>query len=212
MANNAAYFNAALQLSLHSTFASGDTWTSAEVDNIVAWSILQLWPRYARVLDPVTTTVAVVADTYYYSLPAGVLAVSRIDRFDSAGTDFGAIHGGSWELTGDVFIGTGKLHIGGRAAVATDVLHLHGYGRYDVVTNLVPDALVPLVLARARVEAYRRVAADRERFKAWLSRNQTQNVSINELLAFIQDAESDVRRLEGQTPKVWQRPVQGRIG
>jgi len=212
VANNALYLNGKLATALHTTYAATDSWTSVEVDDIIAWAVLQLWPRYSRVLDPETTTVAVVDSDYYYDLPTGVLAVSRVDRYDSAGVDYGALHAQSWELVGDVFIGTGKLHIGGSAAIAADVLHLHGYGRYDVTTNLIPDALIPLVLARARAEAYRRVAADRERFKDWISRNQTQNVSVNELLGFINEADAEARRLLGETPRVWQRPVQGRVG
>lgn len=212
MSNNAAYFNSALQLALHSTWATGDTWTTAEIDAIVAWAVLNLFPRYSRPLDPETTTVTVVADDYYYALPTGVLAVSRVDRYNSDGVDFGPVYGTAWELVGDAQAGTGKLHIGAGFADAGDVLHLHGYGRYDVTTNLVPDNLVPLVLARSRAEAYRRVASDRERFKAWLSRNQTQDTSVNEMMQMMADADADARRTEAMTPRVWQKPVRGRVG
>lgn len=213
MPNNAAYFNGRLATALHVTLgASSEPWTTSEVDDIVIWAIASLYPRFSRALDPEDTTVTVVADTYYYDLPAGVMAVSRIDRFNSDGVDYGPTHGGAWEIVGDVEAGTGKLHIGGALALAGDVLHLHGYGRYDVATNLVPDYLVPLVLAKARAEAYRRVTADRELFRTWLSRNQTQNISVNEVLQMINEAQREADRLEVMTPKVWQKPVQGRVG
>lgn len=211
MTNNAAYFNSALQLALHSTWASGDSWTTAEIDAIVAWAILGLYPRHSRALDPALTTITVLQDVGVYGLPDGVLAVSRVDRW-VGGVDTGPVFGGAWELTGDVQADSGNLHIGLGVVQVGDILYLHGYGRYDAVTNLVPDSLVPLVLARARAEAYRRVAADREKFKAWLVRNQTQSTSINELLQFMSDADADARRLDALTPRVWQKPVRGRVG
>lgn len=213
MSNDAAFFNGRLATALHVTgYPTGSPWTTGEVDDLIVWAIASLYPRWSRALDPESTTVTVVADDYYYSLPSGVMAVSRIDRYNADAVDYGPIHGGAWELVGDVEAGTGKLHIGASVADADDVLHLHGYGRYDVSTNFVPDYLVPLVLAKARAEAYRRVGADREQFKAWLARNQTQNVSINELLNMVSEARSEAERLEASTPKVWQKPVRGRIG
>ena len=85
------------------------------------------------------------------------------------------------------------------------------YTKYDTTTHLIPDDLVQLVLAYSRAEAYRRLAGDRQRFTAWLSRNQTQNISINEMLQMINEAETEARRLKAER-KTWQKPVPGRQG
>jgi hypothetical protein len=78
-------------------------------------------------------------------------------------------------------------------------------------THYVPDDLVPLVLSRARVEAYRRMGSDRAAFETWAKRSPKQDVSMNELLGLIQEAQSEARLLERQSPHVWRRPVPGRL-
>jgi hypothetical protein len=209
VANDLATLNSKLATQLRDT--SYATWVTGEMDELIKRAVDSLFPRYARPLDPESTTVTVVADDYYYSLPSGVRSVDRVDRYDSDGNDYGHIAGRSWELVGDVLAGTGKLHIG-QVANADDVLHLHGTGVYDTTTNLIPDHLIALVTARARAEAYRRVMADRERFKAWLARNQNQNVSINEMIQLVNEADAEAGRLARETPRTWQRPVSGRVG
>lgn len=209
MANNAATLNTKLATALRDTTYA--TWTTGELDDLIAWSVARLFGRVSRPLDPTTTTITLVADTFYYSLPAGVLSVSRVDYLDTSGNELGPISGRAWELVGDTLLGTGKLHISPRIVASLGTLRLHGYGRYDVSTNLIADDYVPLVLARARAEAYRRVMSDRERFKTWLARNQTQNVSINEMLQVINEADAEANRLARET-HVWQKPVPGRAG
>lgn len=208
MANDTATLRGYLATQLRDTAFA--TWTSAEMTNLIDWALNSLWPRYSRALDPTTTTVTTVANTYYYSLPTGVRAVSRIDRV-SGTEDFGPVSGRSWELVGDVMNGSGKLHVG-PIFNATDVLRLHGYGVYDGATNLIPDYFIPLVLAKARAEAYRRMSGDRAQFKAWLSRNQVQNMSVNELILMINEADAEAQQLEARIAKTWQRPVSGRVG
>jgi hypothetical protein len=207
--NDLADLNSQLATALRDT--SYATWATGEMDDLVTLSVRQLWPRFARTLDPESTTITMVADDYYYSLPSGVVSVSRVDRYNSSGDDYGPIYSRAWELVGDALSGSGKIHFAQQLVVAGDVMHLHGYGRYDAVSNLIPDDLEPLVLAQARAEAYRRLAGDRQRFKAWLARNQTQNVSINELLQIINEADNEVVRLRALTPKTYQRPVPGRV-
>lgn len=209
MPNDLATLNGKLATALRDTTYA--TWATGEMDELLERAVDSLFPRYMRPLDPETTTVTVVADDYYYSLPAGVRLVDRVDRYDSGGVDHGAVSGRHWELVGDVMSGTGKLHIGAIAS-AGDVLHLQGYGLYDTSSNPVPDILIELVLARARSEAYRRVLADRERFKAWLARNQNQNVSLNEMLQLSRDADADADKHARMAPRTWQRPVSGRVG
>lgn len=79
-------------------------------------------------------------------------------------------------------------------------------------THYIPDDFVPLVLARARAEAYRVMGADRAAFTKWQAKDQRTNVSLNELLGLVQEAQSTARLLERDTPQVWRRPVPGRLG
>ncbi len=209
LSNNLAGLNAFLATALRDT-AYG-TWTTGEMDNLVTWSVARLWPRFSRPIQPGLATIALTDGTYYYTLPSPVLAVSRIDLLDSSGNDMGPISGRAWEITGDIMGGTAQVHIAPYIAASTGTLKLHGYARYDTTANLIPDDYVPLVLARARAEAYRRVLADRARFKTWLSRNQTQNVSVNELVLEINEADAEALRLQREL-RTWQKPVPARQG
>ena len=212
MANNLAGLNPKLATQLRD--AAYGTWVTGEMDELLTESVNSLWPRYSRELDPTTTTITLVTATYFYALPAGVMAISRLDFVDSGGGEFGPVFGRAWELVGNPLLGTAKLHIG-PVIVESGVggtVRILGYGKYDVTTNLIPDDYIQLVLARARAEAYRRIASDRVRFKEWLARNQTQNVSVNELLQLINEADNEINRLTAQAPRVWQRPVPGSTG
>lgn len=216
MANDLATLNGYLDTALKDT---GDTvWGASEKNNLIDWAVASLWPRYSRPLDPTATTITFQADTYYYSLPGNVRSVSRIDLLDSDGNEYGPAHGRAWEVVGDLLsdgeMYTGKLHIAPQyvSALGGGTARIHGYGVYDTTSYYIPDIYVSLVLAKARAEAYRRLAASREQFKVWLARNQSQNVSVNELLQMINEADSEVRRLELTIPRVWQKPVPGRQG
>lgn len=213
MANDLATLNGYLDTALREDTVD-TVWTSTEKNNLIDWAVASLWPRYARPLDPTASTVTLVADTYYYSLPTGTRNAVRVDVVDSSSNDYGPMHGRAWELTGDLIAGTGKIHVSPEyvSAYAGGTLRVHGYGVYDTATNLIPDLYVPLVLAKSRAEAYRRLGANREQFKVWLARNQNQNVSVNELLQLINEADSEVRRLEMTIPRVWQKPAPGRQG
>lgn len=198
-----------LKIALRDT--DDETWTDTEKRNLVKWAVASLWPRISKPLDPTATTVTLVSETYYYSLPAGVYAVSYIDRVGSDGTEYGPMSTGSWTVEGSAIDGTAKLHVSPVIANGGGTLRLGGYGRYDLTANYILDEHIPLVLAMARAEAYRRMAADREQFKVWLSRNQTQNVTVNELIMMINEADNEVMRLRSLT-KTWQRPVPARRG
>lgn len=211
MANDLSTLNGKLATQLRDT--SGTlVWASTEKDDLITWAVTGLWPRFSRPLDPTVTTVALVAGTYYYALPAGVKAVSRVDYYDANLVEYGPLHGRSWEIAGDAFYGTGKLHVSPAIAEQGGTVRLNGYGIYDVTTNLIPDILIALVLAKARAEAYRRMGVDRVRFKEWLAKNQTQNVSVNELIHLINEADNEAIRLERSLPRTWQKPVPGRQG
>lgn len=213
MPNNAATLNTKLATKLRdSTYA---TWATGEMDDFITYAVAQL-PGYGvqREMDASAagSKVTIVSGTYTYSLPTGVTNVYRIDIEDSAGSWSYAIADGGWELTGDVPAGSGKFRVS--AAVndqwAGGKFIVHGYAAYDLTTNYVTDALVPLVLAIARAEAYRVMAGDRSRFETWLSRNQSQNITVNELLQMVNEADSEVERLALRSRR-WHRPVPGRI-
>ena len=211
MANDLTTLNAKLTTQLRDT-GTPLVWASTEKDDLLTWAIAGLWPRFSRPLDPTTSTVALVANTYFYALPAGVRAISRVDYVDANTIEFGPLNGRSWEIAGDAFYGTGKIHVSPAIVAQLGTLRVNGYGVYDGTTNLIPDILVPLVLAKARAEAYRRMAGNRAKFEEWMSRNQTQNVSVNELLQMINEADNEMQRLEASLPRAVQKPVPGRQG
>jgi len=208
-ANDLADLNSRFTVALKD--AGHTIWPTAEKDEILQQSVRQLWPRFSRPLDPLST-VFLEVDEAYYDLPNGTRAVSRIDLIDPNGGNLGAIPGRSWEVLGDLNKDTGQLHINPALVRADHSLYVTGYGVYDTSANLIPDEFAPLVLARARAEAYRRIAVERVRFKEWLARNQTQNVSVNELTQFINEADAEANRLVATTPRTWQKPVPAHSG
>jgi hypothetical protein len=148
--------------------------------------------------------------SYRYHLHADINHVVRADWVSDDGeTEYGALDGQSWEVVGDFEAGTALLYVAPIIVEQGGTLKLHTHTAYDTTANYIPDRLIPLIVARARAEAYRRLAADRQKFKAWLSRNQEQNVSINELLQMINEADNEALVLDrGQ--KSWQKPVPAR--
>lgn len=190
-------------------------WTSTEKDDLLTWAVAGLYPRYSRILDPslIAQRITLVADTYWYSLPTGMLEAVSIDQLDADAKIIAPLDDQAWTQTGDPYSGTAKLFISPQ--IVNDLggyVRVHGHGRYDLTTNLVTDDFVPLILARARAEAYRRVGSDRVQFSRWLERNQRQNVSVNELMEFFREAQTEERRLTATTPRTWRRPVPGRLG
>src|SRR3989304_3842961 len=59
------------------------TWTNQEKADLIRWAIADLWPRVSREIDQTATVnkITLVAGTYFYALPAGILAVSRVRYF-----------------------------------------------------------------------------------------------------------------------------------
>lgn len=266
-------------------------WGQTEKENLITWAVADLYPRFVRVLDPTTTIVDLVDDTYFYSVPSGVVEVNRVERFEAGavlttslaaddiidtttahdfsadqqvrftsltggtglstntayyviagnlaattfqvsttlggsavnftsditagvvelvgGSEHGPLSQGSWSTEGDTW-GTLKLRIAPVVVNQGGTLRIHGYGRYDATTNLIPDHLVPLVISMARQEAYRRIAGERARFEQWQGRNHTQDVSVNELLQLSAEAVSDVELQRRRLNRTQRRPVPGR--
>lgn len=209
MSNTLATMNGKLATQLRDTGYA--TWASAEMDDLLTYALARLYPILSRPLDPTSTTVALVATTYFYSLPAGVMAVSRVDWVDTDSNELGPLGLGSWEIVGSPILGTAKLHVSPVVVQSGGTLRLNGYGRFDLSTNLIPDDYVALLLAVARAEAYRRMAGDRSKFKEWLAQNQTANITVNELMLLINEADAEAERLRRQL-RVWQLPVPARVG
>jgi hypothetical protein len=208
MTNNLATLNANLAIALRD--AAYATWTSAEMNDLLTWSAAQLYPTHSRAVDPVTTEITLVADTYTYTIPVSIQNISDVWVFDSSGNLLTELDGRAWFVEGDIVLDqTIRISQATVDAYAGGSIQLHGYDKYDLVSNLPRTEVVPLILARARSEAYRRIGADRERFKVWLTRNQNQNVSVNELLQFVREAEGQTQLL-ARSNRVTQRPVAGR--
>ncbi len=204
MSNTLAVLNAALVTALRDEDEA--VWDTDERDDLLLWAVDSLWPRIAREIDPTTTTVTLVAGTYFYAVPAGVEGVTMIERYTS-GEEYGPLKPGTWHI------------FGGKIRVAHEVvdrlggtLRLYGYGRYDTSANPLADQYVPLVLAMARAEAYRRLAGDRVKFEEWLAHNQKQNVTTAELVTLVNEADAEVQRLWQRTPRTQRRPVPARRG
>lgn len=189
------------------------TWGSAELEDLLVWSAAQLWPRHSRAVDPTDAIITLVALSYFYTIPADIQAVSRLDLVNTSNEDQGNLASNSWEVVGDAGAGTATLRISDLYVDSYPgyTVRVNGYAPYDLYDNLPPDLLVPVILARARAEAYHRMVGDREQFKTWISRNQTQNVSINELMQMVTESQREADRLADSTQKTWQKPVRGRI-
>jgi hypothetical protein len=193
------------------------TWSEAELAEILTQNVARLWPRFSYQPDPTTATIALVSGTEYYAVPANIRTISRIERYNGD-DEYGSLDGSAWVVSGSIELGTVKLHISPVIADQEGTLRLIGNAAWPLAgvtigatTTYIPDELANIVLAFSRVEAYRRVVGERGRFSAWLARNQSQNVSVNELLSMVNESESAARRLLGER-RSWQAPVPGRQG
>ena len=75
--------------------------------------------------------------------------------------------------------------------------------------DLIPDDLVPLVIATATAKAYRDLGADRAQFRQWMDSGES-DTSVNSLVMLINEADNEARTIRRQI-KTWQRPVPGRV-
>lgn len=220
MTNDLSRLQTALALQLGDE--SYDTWTGVEMEDLITWSVANLYPRYARELDPLNadTQITLVSGSYFYDLDSTIRLLQRVDLIGPVGgdgvtrQDYGRVDGSNWEVVGNLEDGTASLRFNHTLndAFPGGYLRLHGLALYDLDAYAIPDRLVPLVLATARAEAYRRMAGDRARFKAWLTKNQGQNITVNELIQLVNEADNEIQRLRGTTQRTWGKPVPGRQG
>ena len=207
--NNLATLTWDMALELRDTTFS--TWDSREMARLLVWAAAGAWPHLSRELDPTTQTITLVASTYFYALPVGMLSVSRVDYVDSNSNELGPLRQGSWGTEGDPLGGTAKLHVAPGIVATGGSLRLQGYGRYDLTTNYPLDDYVPLILAMARVEALRRMVGNRAQTENYISTSPMQNITVNEIVIMLNEANQEVVRLRSRLRK-WQRPTLARHG
>lgn len=209
MANDLTTLSGKLATALGDT--DHETWASAEKDDLVTWAVTSLYPRFAR---PASVPIyPLTADTENYVVPDGLLEVYRVDVGEVATDLTVRVLDGSWYTYDNPLTGGLKLFINKQYSDADHYYIVHGIGRYDLDTadNYPPDDLVPLILATARSEAYRRVLGQRSRFLQWQASSHEQDVTINELLAMTQEATAEQERLRARVPRTVRRPVPGRL-
>lgn len=194
------------------------TWNAGEKDDILDMAVRRLNQRLPRPLDPTAAAqiITLVSGTYHYAIDSGITSVERVFYVNSDSDRIGYMLTG-WEVVGDLTTGNAKLHVDPTTVEQGGTLQITGAGRYTLTSlsgsqaAAIPDDYVPLVLAWARAECYRRLLSDRVRFYQWQNANQLQNVSINELVQMVGDADRQADD-EWLAVKRWQKPVQGRQG
>lgn len=211
MANDLSTLNGYLDVALRDT--TDQTWTSAEKDNLIRWAISRLQGRigwrntYVQAVSPTVS---------WYSLAAsGLESVDRVDLYNGAPFGTGKmvmpLPAGTWEVVGDFHADQSpQLYVNPSYTTAGYYFLIHGQAKFDTATALIPDMYVPAVIAVARAEAYRRMGADRAQFKAWLSKNQVQNISVNELILLINEADAEAQLQLSRLP-IKGKPVPGRV-
>jgi hypothetical protein len=194
-----------------------ETWNAGEKDDILGVAVRRLSQRLPRPLDPTVAaqTVTLVTLTYFYAIDSGISNIEKVFYINSDSDRIGYLEAG-WEVTGDITAGTAKLHVAPKVVERLGTLQITGTGRYTLVTKAasqtaaIPDDYIPVVLAYSRAESYRRLLSDRARFYQWQNTNQVQNVSLNELIQMVNEADRQADD-EWVSIKRWQQPVIGRI-
>jgi hypothetical protein len=193
------------------------TWNSGEKDDILQMAVRRLSQRLPRPLDPTLAAqlITLVSGTYHYAIDDDTILVERVFYINTNGDRIGYMESG-WEVVGDLTTAVGKLHVSPQTVEQGGTLQIGGTGRYTLTTTdssqlfAIPDDYIPLVLAYSVAAAQRRLLVDRARFRQWQNTNQTQNVSVNELVQMVADADRQADD-EWVTLKRWGKPVIGRI-
>jgi hypothetical protein len=193
------------------------TWNAGEKDDILNMAVRRLSQRLPRPLDPTLSaqSITLVSGTYHYPIDDETINVESVFYINANGDDVGYMQSG-YEVVGDLTTGVAKLHVAPLTVERGGSLRIGGAGRYLLNSQdedslpLIPDDYIPLVLAYAVAMAMRRLLVDRARFRQWQNTNQTQNVSVNELVQMVADADRQADD-EWVTLKRWQKPVIGRI-
>jgi hypothetical protein len=213
VANTLAVLRGKLDTQLNDT--AHDAWDQTEKEELITQAVNNLYPRFAR---PFSTAIyPLTADTENYAVPAGMMEVHRVEVGEVA-TDLlvRVLDGGTWYTYNNALTDELEIFVNARYSDADHYYILHGIGRYTLTSGstpdqLIPDALVPMVLADARSEAYRRIVGQRARFEQWQAASHEQDVTVNELLALTQEAQANAERVRARLPRTVRRPVPGRL-
>jgi len=210
--------------------ADDATWNAGEKDDLLLMAVRRLNQRVPRPIDPTFKTtvsdITLVSGTYVYAINSEYTGIHKVMYINTDSDQVGFLQSG-WEVFGDLEGGFAKLHVSPRTVEAGGKLRLWGVGRYKLLARTVYEALdllttptdfdplpldthVPLILAWAQEQAWRRLLSDRARFRQWQNMNQTQNVSVNEIIQMVQDASRQADE-EWALLRRWQTPVIGRI-
>lgn len=194
-----------------------ETWSAGEKDDIIQLALGKLNQRAPRPLDPTVAAQAItlVSGTYFYAIDSGTTNVENVFYINGSSQRVGYMESG-WEVVGDILTGNAKLHVNPTTVEQGGTLQIGGSGPYTITSQSTAQTLAPperyvtYLLAWSRSEAYRRLLSDRARFYQWQNENQIQNVSLNELIQMLNEAERQADN-EWVAIKRWQRPVPGRI-
>lgn len=214
MANDLTTLRGKLDTQLRDTTHA--VWGQTEKEDLIAWAVQSLYPSFAR---PFSAPIwPLTADRETYPVPAGMLEVYRVELGEVATDELiQVLDNGTWYTFNNPLTDELDIFVNQRYSDPDYYYILHGIGRYTLTSGLtpdqlIPDALVPLVLADARAEAYRRVAGEAARYEQWQNADPTQQASINHLLGLVDGAERDYLRNRAMLPRTMRRPVPGRLG
>lgn len=184
---------------------SNQIWSATEIDEILTYALDQVNLQRQRM---VRDTITIIADQDTYTL-TNVYSVVRVDLLDENNKLVRVLSNGSWEVWGDNNSQGQTLYINPIYAKTPYKLRVHGYGPYDFTTNT-PDSMTQAaIVAIARAEALRRLASDRARFRQWAQSNPRGDMSVNEVVQIINEADAEARRLLNSI-RLIKRPTWGR--
>jgi hypothetical protein len=184
-----------------------EVWESDELDDILSRAVTALYPRVAR---PMSATIGSLTDTDpEYDVPTGMLEISRIDLLGPSNEMLMEMPRGTWETRGDPYGDDFVVYLNTSYLSSVYTLSVHGYGTYDLSSNFPPEQYINFIMAAARLDAVRVMLPKRASFEKWLTLNQKENVSVNELAQIMAQAEGEMER-ERSRMKTWRRPLPGR--
>lgn len=187
------------------------TWDAGEKADLLLWATRRISYKAPRLQNPFDSSNqhTLVSGTYTYAINANTKAVQKVTLYDADGDYQTTIT--AWEIVGDITLGTAKIHVAPSIVEgwAGGYIQLYATANYDIENNVIPDDYVAAILAVARAEALRRLVSDRARFKQWQVANQVQNISVNELIQMVNEADRNASE-EELLLKQWQLPVEAR--
>lgn len=201
-----------LETSLRDT--ANAVWGASEIDAILSMALEETNRARPRVVKDVMTIGTDVGDDLaegedQFTL-SNVYTVFRIDLLDENDKVVRPLPSGAWEVWGDNMSSGQTVYVNPNYVRNGMSFRVHGYGPYDYTTNTPPLQVQQAILALARAEAWRRIAGERARYEQYASNNPRSDVSVNEILGQVNEADSEAQRLLGDI-KLIRRPLPGRV-